>query len=314
MGQLLSLMLSAEKPHDTEKKSSVDSLTNEEIAALVEGIRDEDAIGFRGDPNNFFRRDSLVHPISHDTVVKFMYGAEPFMMAYISSHTSIPIPRIRRVLRQPLHNFDPYSPGYTPVVIDRIDGEPLETAWPTMGGGPSIPIPCPDKPGPFDTLGRRYFSKGYFFTRSGAPPCESYKEMADWFDCRRFDAMVVYHKRTGKILACPKFDRKQPFVVCYGNIKPANTIVDWKGIPWLIDFGESGVYPIWYEYAKALLQFTPYTPPSALPLWLWRWAAFGSYGQYVYNYLYSMDDVGIWDGNPHDWSLDYFTEHGLDVD
>jgi hypothetical protein len=31
------------------------------------------------------------------------------------------------------------------------------------------------------------------------PPCESFGEMADWYDRRRFDAMVVHHKSRGNI-------------------------------------------------------------------------------------------------------------------
>jgi hypothetical protein len=113
-------------------RSSIDSLSDEEISALIDGIRDEDAIGFRGGDAGSFQRDSVVHPISHDAVVKFMYGPEPFMMAYVSSNTSTPIPRVRWILHQPSRDFNPWLLDYTPVVIDSVDEELLETAWPKL--------------------------------------------------------------------------------------------------------------------------------------------------------------------------------------
>ncbi|KAF5310698.1 hypothetical protein D9619_007913 [Psilocybe cf. subviscida] len=325
MGQSLSLHL--ELPSEEDRHSSIDTFTDEDIYTAIDNRRTEDAIGFRAD--KLLRRDAIVHPISHDAVFKHVLDPEIFTMSYVASHTSIPIPRVRRVLvprSSATLKFEKW------VVMDRIEGEPLETAWPTMSWWSririilymrnyirqlhSIPIPYPDKPGPFDGDGCLHRCWGLFFTTYGAGPFESYKEMADWYDRRRFDAMVLHHQSTNRILQCPKFDRTQSLVVCHMDLNMRNILIDRKGIPWVIDWEQAGAFPPWLEYAQAAIWFGPYVPAFRHVPLLWKWTTsfmFGSYGKYLHDYLYKIGDL-IWCTDPHDYPLDYFSDIGIDVD
>ena len=120
-------------------------------------------------------------------------------MSHVSSHTSIPIPRVLRVLPE-----EPLNPECKEwwITMD-YDGDVLESAWETMSTWRRLcamwsvrcdirelqktPIPNPDVPGPFDASGKSYMCHGNYFTENGAGPFNSYTEMAAWFDRRRFD-------------------------------------------------------------------------------------------------------------------------------
>lgn len=301
--------------------SSIDTLSDEEIYALIDGIRDEDIIGSRNEDLKDFYRGSIVHRISHDAVVKYGYEFESFTMSYVASRTSIPIPPVRRVLppRPAGHEFEQW------IVMDLIEGETLETAWPTLSWWSrlrviwyirrymrqlhSIPIPYPDQPGPFDVSGKPHECGGLFFTLSGGGPFTSYAEMADWYDRRRFDALVhsFHSNRCGALMQCPKFDRSQPLAVCHMDLHTGNIIIDRNGIPWIIDWGEAGAYPIWFDYVKAAYFTTPWT--------LWNRSMtfmFGDYRKYLEEYLLRMQVV--WDDHVMDFPLDYFSKRGMKVD
>src|ERR1700678_1142418 len=99
------------------------------------------------------------------------------MMSYVSSHTSIPIPKVRRIL--PAQVSDPDSSAKW-IVMDYISGKTLETEWPRMSMWQRlcaswsirryirelrrVPVPNRDVPGPFDVSGESYVCRGYYFT------------------------------------------------------------------------------------------------------------------------------------------------------
>ena len=261
--------------------------------------------------------------ITQDAVVKISPNpSEPFIMSYLSSNTSIPIPQVRRVLpwrQQDLYQDQKY------VIMDYVDGDLLELAWPTMSWWARIrviwfmrshlrqlhrlPLPFPGLPGPFDAHGNSYMCSGFFFTSTGGGPFRSYREMADWFDHRRFDALVYAHRCSGAVNKWwPKFDRTQPLVLCHMDLHMNNIIVDRKGMPWIIDWGRAGAFPAWLEYAHLVI-WDERSPKS----WIWS-ARFmvGNYGKYVTDFLNKL--YFCWEGPLIDEPLDYFTNLGLDVD
>ena len=99
------------------------------------------------------------------------------MMSHVSSHTSIPIPKVRRVLS--VEPSDPECEEWW-IVMDYIDGDVLESAWKTMTTWrrlsimwsvrryihelQKIPLPNPDVPGPFDACGKSYICNGFYFS------------------------------------------------------------------------------------------------------------------------------------------------------
>ena len=148
---------------------------------------------------------NTVWRISSDAVVKSTYSpTEAFIMSHVSSHTSIPIPRVLRVLPE-----EPSNPECKEwwITMD-YDGDVLESAWETMSTWRRLcamwsvrrcirelqktPIPNPDVPGPFDASGKSYMCHGNYFTENGAGPFNSHSEMAAWFDRRRFDTWHSY--------------------------------------------------------------------------------------------------------------------------
>lgn len=63
------------------------------------------------------------------------------------------------------------------------------------------------------------------------------------------------------------FDDSVPLVLTHGDISLYNVRLGYDGTVWLLDWGHSGVYPKWFEYA-AIMTYddrTRRTPHS----WLW---------------------------------------------
>jgi thiamine kinase-like enzyme len=86
--------------------------------------------------------------------------------------------------------------------------------------------------------------------------------MSDYFD-EKLLITLIYEKGVGwpgkpgdSIL---RLDDSMPFVLTHGDISMQNVIIDKVGKLWLIDWGFSGAYPKWFEYAAAKC----YTGPNA---------------------------------------------------
>ncbi|KAH7890265.1 hypothetical protein F5I97DRAFT_1963877 [Phlebopus sp. FC_14] len=169
---------------------AIDALTDDEVYTLIQERSDETAIRAPNGSNGFLT--DTVWRISQDAVVKATYSpTEVFMMSYVSSHTSIPIPKVRRLL--PARASDPDS-GAEWIVMDYIPGNTLETEWPRMSMWRRlcaiwlirryirelrrVPVPNRDVPGPFDVSGKSYACRGYYFTEDGSGPFHSYLDMA----------------------------------------------------------------------------------------------------------------------------------------
>ncbi|KAF5311019.1 hypothetical protein D9619_007905 [Psilocybe cf. subviscida] len=328
MGQLVSVF--SGPPHSIACQSSVDALSNDEISELIDKVGDEDEIGFKETSGTF--RDSTVHRMALDAVVKYGHESETFAMSYVSSLTSIPIPRIRRVLPVIFDEDSSYVFDHEWIVMDLIDGEPLVTVWPTLSWWGrlrviwymrsymqqlrSVPIPVPDQPGPMHPSGKPMVCWGEYFAGAGSGPFHSYEEMADWYDRCRFHGMVVWHQAKGEILRCLKFDRTHPLAICHMDLNMRNIMVDRKGIPWIIDWGEAGVYPTWFEYCRATcwIRAASVYPEWQAP-WLWRWSVtfmFGNYRKYLTGFFAPL--APLWEYGIQDWPGDYFKKRGIDID
>ncbi|KAF8961533.1 kinase-like domain-containing protein [Flammula alnicola] len=309
-------------PQPVERQSSIDTLTDDEVYALIQARSKEKTVGLPTDWNPLII--DTVWRITHDAVVKRTNTpTEAFIMSYISSHTSIPIPKIRRVLPDT-------HPRTTWIVMDYIEGDVLQSAWRTMSWWRRLSIvwfircyirqlqkttlPNPRVPGPFDASGKSYPCIGYYFTEDGAGPFDSYSEMAAWFDRRRFDTQVAQHSDYGVLLSCPKFDTSHPLVLCHMDLHMRNIIVDRNGTPWIVDWANAGAFPPWLEYAHMVLWGKAAREETCAPKsWIW-FARFiiGDYERYMTDYLNKLE----WalQRPALDFPLDYFDKLGLKVD
>ncbi|KIM36191.1 hypothetical protein M413DRAFT_449371 [Hebeloma cylindrosporum] len=313
-----------------EQLSSIDSLTDEAIYELIQKTDNDNAFRPSGEEDSFIA--NTVWRITSDAVAKrTSRPTEVFMISYVSLHTSIPIPKVRRVLSE-----DPSDPKCDTwwIVMDHVDGEVLHDAWPSMTIWRKLwvmwttrryirelqktPVRNPDVPGPFDDSGKSYLCRGSYFTEYGAGPFNSYGEMAAWFDRRRFDALAFIHKRTGVITHCPKFDTSHPLVLCHMDLHMRNFIIDKSGKLWLIDWANAGAFPPWLEYAQMVVWGSETVREAAKAPKLWTWCTrfmVGDYRHYLTGYLEKIR--WVFERSTHFGEFvksDYFDELGLNID
>jgi hypothetical protein len=309
-----------------ESYPSIDTLTDEEVYTLIQNRSKDTAIRA---PNELSFITDSVWRISEDAVAKVTYSpTEAFMMSYVSSRTSIPIPKVRRVL--PTRASDPDSQAKW-IIMDYINGNTLETEWPRMSWWKrlhtvwwarrylqelrQVPIPNPNVPGPFDDSGQSYECRGYYFTEDGAGPFHSYLDMAGWFDRRRFDVLAAIHSASGVVARYPKFTSSHPLTLCHMDLHMRNFVVDAEGRIWIIDWANAGAFPPWLEYAHMAL-WANAARDEARPPKIWTFFArfmVGDYRRYKAGYLDKLR--WAWDRPGDDFfPLDYFSNLGLMID
>ncbi|CDO71457.1 hypothetical protein BN946_scf184909.g51 [Trametes cinnabarina] len=240
-----------------------------------------------------YRRSSKVHPdygvrkLSPATVAKVstdIDDSEPVCseanaLNLVFTATTIPVPRVRRVARREWDFL---------IVMDYIDGPLLAQVWPTLSIWRKLCVAF--------TL-RRYIRQLRRFTRApaGAPPgplsggepprtCESplfgpvipyrgpfasYAEMSAFFNERHQMAMDLKNVPKDDPARKELFDDSEPLVLCHQDLNLRNIIVGEGGRLWLIDWGWSGYYPPWFEYATMLTQ-NEYAHVSGTDDKLWR--------------------------------------------
>ncbi|THH07734.1 hypothetical protein EW145_g3185 [Phellinidium pouzarii] len=233
--------------------SPTDSLTNEKIIEL-----------FKTCPAIYttpFLQRRVVR-IAPDTVVKCYSGitpAEVMTMRLVQSQTTIPVPAVRRVFKSDAE--DDY------VVMEYVEGETLYTCWEKLTIWTKVKIACKlwwyiqqlravrtkdvETPGPIDGGP----CDGNFFTIYGAGPFQTYSEMSAWFA----HMLSVSHRMKKAPLDTPPFDDTKPLVLTHQDLHMQNIILGSDGRLWLIDWGQAGFYPIWFEYAS--MNACPEPPP-----------------------------------------------------
>lgn len=267
--------------------------------------------------------------IAHDTVLKMTSSpTKSFIMDYVASHTTIPIPKCRRVL--PHKN----SSRLRYIFMDYVEGDTLENLWPSMSWSErmrvlwtlrgyiqqlhSVPMLNVGVPGPFDASEKAYLCRGQFFTEDGAGPFSNYLDMAAWFDRKRYQALADMHfnKRSPSSTGYPKFDASFPLVLCHMDLTMRNIIVDKGGKVWLIDWEVSGAYPAWMEYAECA-SWEHAMLPELRPPKDWVRAAkyvIGDYRWHLDSYLRPLASTLSSPNNFDLYPSDYFEKLGLDVD
>ncbi|EJU03007.1 hypothetical protein DACRYDRAFT_115291 [Dacryopinax primogenitus] len=229
-----------------------------------------------------------IHPtvfrVSENIVIKRVQRTlessyEVWTMQYVSSHTTILIPRV--------HNWSYSSDECLNIVMDYIDGEDLRTLWPKLSLWRKIWIiwtirdyikqlralrlPGADVVGPVDGTGKPIRCYGEQFAYSNPPgPFDSYDKFVEFFDHAR--AVTIHRNQNWKPCGPPKderlfphFDRSGSLVFTHGDVGMQNIRIDKEGKVWLLDWGMSGMYPPWWEYTS----FRKYDNRAQFFPWLW---------------------------------------------
>ncbi|TFY78838.1 hypothetical protein EWM64_g5175 [Hericium alpestre] len=216
---------------------------------------------FRSSPHELLAdltiNTTSVRMIGRDTVIK--YPCAPYEVAaqaHIASTTSILTPAIRRTIpgRTGLNNFY--------VVMDFVHGTTLDSSWPRLAPWRKlmvvwtmrryvrelrkVPFQHASKepwPGP---LGDEPIACiGPLFGEYDAGPFSTYAGLADCF-AHKLD-VAVRMKKAPPFVA--PFDASMPLVFTHLDLVPHNVMLDDAGRVWVIDWGISGFYPQWFEYA-----------------------------------------------------------------
>ncbi|KZT25351.1 kinase-like protein [Neolentinus lepideus HHB14362 ss-1] len=272
-------------------------ITNDEAFSIIDSLDySKNRLGFN--PGEHFH--APVWHISPDTVLKRTQSSpcETYAMMVVASSTTIPVPRVRKCV---------WRKGDVWTFMEYIEGPTLAEAWPTLSIWMKLwvawkiriyisqlrrltpSLPAPHIPGPKDSTENPRRCEGQFFTDIGAGPFSSYAELSAWYS-KKADLAVCLHRelctRQDKTPSLSReelhFDDSAPLVLTHGDISLRNLILGKDGRLWLIDWGFSGVYPQWLEYAAMMAYSYKRGPEPKLWFWLTPFMA----GWYKPQFLY----------------------------
>ncbi|KAI0777645.1 kinase-like domain-containing protein [Trametes elegans] len=276
----------SERPRsDHDQPSDVDGLSDDEIIHLPEPPE----LAASGAPISF---QSGVHRWTVGTVLKCIrYSgargrAESRAMELVFHHTTIPIPRVRRIIDE--HDCLNIH-GY--IIMDYIPGRTLKEAWPTMSffaklrvafvlrryirqlrsiRHPRTAVPGPMGPG-LEAL--RGHSPLYGPINDTLGPFSSYAEYAAFWNERHAYGMTPHNATPEEEAAIAAslipFDDSAPLVFTHNDLAMRNIIVGDDGRLWLIDWGFAGFYPPWFEFVNLRLSWLCEKARERRRDWLW---------------------------------------------
>ena len=250
-------------------------------------MSDQDAITFIDtfdfSQNAFYSRVAsqphAVWRVSDDTVLKPCYRSihELYTMIVIGSQTTIPVAKVRKAV---------FYLGAIWLFLEYIDGQDLDYLWDSMWWWQKLRIAwelrhyvqqirrinVSQVPGPLHPRGEPQLCEGHLSGRRGAGPFSNFATFYAWYACR-IRVKLALEKRQARengesqnwVSPSIPFDYSQPFVLNHGDIALHNIRIGRDGTIWLLDWGFSGVYPQWFEYAAAMAYADGRAPRS----WLW---------------------------------------------
>ncbi|KAJ7669297.1 kinase-like domain-containing protein [Mycena polygramma] len=262
-------------------KTTIDDLSDEELVQRLE------TFDFKAEANKLVHVPpsqaafgvGRVWRFAPDCAIKSFsafQGYEPGTMELLSAQTSIPIPRIlRHVLwKDRVWTFMEYIEG-----IDLVEAWGSLASWKKLWVAwtlrsyvrqlREVKLARPEVPGPLCPSQNPAKCVGHYFTDINAGPFNSYSEMTAWFMSKYRITLLL--EKQAKRTPDPRqyvFDDSMPLVLTHGDISLRNVRIGWDGTVWLIDWGFSGVYPAWFEYAGMMAYDEPgrRTPQSWLQL------------------------------------------------
>ncbi|KIJ11079.1 hypothetical protein PAXINDRAFT_101804 [Paxillus involutus ATCC 200175] len=196
-----------------------------------------------------------VYKISPDTVAKAHISSdeaitEAFNLSMIRTMTTIPVPKLRQVVRHPRGTY---------LVMEYIDEETLDTAWGRLTIFSKLRIAWTLRgyvkqlrrlrravPGTLN--GTPSWEPEYLFTGFGAGPFASYDDFTAWYN-HKLDVSQRMKKAPAD---APRFDTSWPVVFTHMDLCPRNILLARDGTLYVLDWGRSGFYPAWFEYVTMI--------------------------------------------------------------
>ncbi|KIM44984.1 hypothetical protein M413DRAFT_367961 [Hebeloma cylindrosporum] len=186
------------------------------------------------------------------------YPSEALVLQLVAEQTSIPVPRVRRLLKA--KDGTPY------MALEHIPGHQLSFVWPTLSWFGRIRIafkmhsyirqlrkirhPRSSIPGPMGIPGEggRICPSPLWglFDRRG--PFATYADLTYFFNERLARLLKSERKQPPSLETLTTFDDTQPLVLTHQDLNPRNFIVGDDGHLWLVDWAWAGFYPPWFEY------------------------------------------------------------------
>ncbi|KAG6898633.1 hypothetical protein C0993_005492 [Termitomyces sp. T159_Od127] len=244
--------------------SDVDQLSDLEIGELLDKAEPLGKIITNPGPNDLFFGTS-VYKLTTNTIVKIAQYPEDGLdsrevnaLNFVFAKTTIPVPRVRRVVRE--------SDGCFWIVMDHVPGTTLAQIWPTLSIWRKIwiaftlrryirqlrrvRVSATTPPGPLSKEGPRRCESPVFGLHRPRGPFTSYSALSNFFNER--------HNASANIDKLPhddpsrneSFDDSEPLVLTHQDLNLRNLILGNDGRIWMIDWGWSGLFPPWFEYVS----------------------------------------------------------------
>jgi aminoglycoside phosphotransferase (APT) family kinase protein len=179
---------------------------------------------------------------------------EAHNMSFAAAHTSIPVPKVHRVLNIRQDKLSPWGTTCF-ILMDYIPGVCLSDCWDSLDAATrsdvtsrvasmiqqleSVPV---QDPGPMG--GTQCPFRGGWFSGYGAGPFATIQELEDWMNHKLEVSQRTHHVIAGTPRF--KFDR---LVLTHQDIAPCNLILGSNGQLWLVDWADAGGYPPGFEQA-----------------------------------------------------------------
>ncbi|KAK0463688.1 kinase-like domain-containing protein [Desarmillaria tabescens] len=237
------------------REVDIDAETDEQLLARCKSVSDEQW-------SPFSSWDKCAVRLSPDVVGKLVtcsdtgWSPEAQAQELVRNQTNIPVPAVRRVL--PMDDL-------CVLVMDYIPGRTLSTVWHTMSIWKkistavtlrryvrelrSIRHPRDDIPGPLGE-GREPLPciSSVLFTAVERGPFPSQHDFIQFFNTAKEKAAWP-----GSVApALPSRNEAGPLVFSHVDFVMRNLMVGDDGQLWLIDFGQAGFYPPWFEFVNML--------------------------------------------------------------
>ncbi|KIJ62299.1 hypothetical protein HYDPIDRAFT_94594 [Hydnomerulius pinastri MD-312] len=182
-------------------------------------------------------------------------------MGLVASQTTIPVPRVQQCVKWE---------GLWYLLMDYVEGADLAEVWGSLSEARQrqvaetlhsyvsqlrrVKLPHPSIPGPVNGTEEPLCCKGLMFSEYGAGPFRSCSDLSSWFSRKYQIALNYYELRTREPVSsavrnyCPD-DSWNTLFLTHGDISLTNVRVGEDGKIWLLDWGFSGAYSIFFEYA-----------------------------------------------------------------
>lgn len=244
---------------------------------------------------------------------------EYLAMQLVADESSIPIPAVRRCIRRryqeplPEELKEVYQSDYAVwyrhfLAMQYIEARPLSLCWPLLSWWNRFRViwtlrqyisqlrriesPFSNRPGPI----------GHSTAR--VPLGQIWRETPLSFEtpealAENFTWTIPLKDKYGNPVPIIPFPDPSPLVLTHADLHLSNILLDNSGRLWLIDWGHSGYYPVWFEYLTAVtIAYSTKAPDSwrlLLPLITGPSFAHESWAE-DYNLLFrwsSEDTVGL---------------------